>query len=83
MPQGKLPEGSVAISLFSMFYEIASVVSLPRNDIITQSQGSEMDLYRIGLFKDFMKEILLRRVDNLGHRDQKGGLLRVALLPTI
>jgi len=31
-------EGSVAISLFSMHYEIASVVSLPRNDIATQPQ---------------------------------------------
>ncbi len=29
-------EGSVAISLFPMHYEIASVVSLPRNDITTQ-----------------------------------------------
>ena len=27
----------MAISLFSPFYEIASVVSLPRNDILTQS----------------------------------------------
>jgi hypothetical protein len=29
--------GSVAISLFSIYYEIASVVKLPRNDIATQS----------------------------------------------
>ena len=29
--------GSVAISLFSIRYEIVSVVSLPRNDIVTQS----------------------------------------------
>jgi hypothetical protein len=32
-------EGSVAISLFSMPYEIASVVSLPRNGNVTQSLG--------------------------------------------
>ena len=37
-------EGSVAISLFSMHYEIASVVSLPRNDITTQSPKGEEDL---------------------------------------
>jgi hypothetical protein len=30
-------KGSVAISFFPMHYEIASVVSLPRNDITTQS----------------------------------------------
>jgi hypothetical protein len=29
-------EGNVAISLFPMHYEIASVVSLPRNDITKQ-----------------------------------------------
>jgi hypothetical protein len=34
-------EGSVAISLFSMPYEIASVVSLPRSDILTQSLVGE------------------------------------------
>jgi hypothetical protein len=34
-------EGSVTISLFSMCDEIASVVSLPRNDITTQSQREE------------------------------------------
>jgi hypothetical protein len=37
VPQGKLTEVSVAIFLFPMHYEIASVVSLPRNDITTQS----------------------------------------------
>ena len=31
----------VAISVFSMTREIASVVSLPRNDITTQSPGEE------------------------------------------
>jgi hypothetical protein len=31
----------VAISLFSMPYEIASVVSLPRSDILTQSLVGE------------------------------------------
>jgi hypothetical protein len=30
-------EGSVAIFIFPMHYEFASVVSLPRNDITTQS----------------------------------------------
>jgi hypothetical protein len=30
-------EGSEAISLISIFYEIASVVPLPRNDVVTQS----------------------------------------------
>jgi hypothetical protein len=34
-------EGSVAISLFSIPCEIASVVSLPRNDIMTQSLRGE------------------------------------------
>ena len=34
-------EGSAAISLFSERREIASVVSLPRNDIVTQSLGGE------------------------------------------
>ena len=34
-------KGSVAISLLSMRYEIASVVSLPRNDIVTQSASTE------------------------------------------
>ena len=29
----------MAISLFSTFYEIASVVTLPRNDIVPQSPG--------------------------------------------
>ena len=33
--------GSVAIFMFSMPYEIASVVSLPRNDIMTQSERQE------------------------------------------
>ena len=33
--------GSAAISLFSIHYEIASVVSLPRNDIATQSLAGE------------------------------------------
>ena len=37
-------EGSVAISLFSMHYEIASVVSLPRNDITTHSPGERASL---------------------------------------
>jgi len=38
----------VAISLFSMHYEIASVVSLPRNDIVTQSlSGKGRDEQRI------------------------------------
>src|SRR4030043_1523630 len=39
-------EGSVAISLFSMYYEIASVVSLPRND--TSTQSPERGNYFIG-----------------------------------
>ncbi len=33
--------GSAAISLFSVPYEIASVVSLPRNDIVTQPRKRE------------------------------------------
>ena len=44
-------EGSMAISLFSMHYEIASVVSLPRNDIVTQSlSGKGRDEQRISYF---------------------------------
>jgi len=44
--------GSVAISLFSLPYEIASVVSLPRNDITTQPPREA------GFWFDFL--ILLR-----------------------
>ena len=38
---GGQAEGDAAISLFPMHYEIASVVSLPRNDIVTQSLMGE------------------------------------------
>ena len=38
--------GSAAISLFSMPYEIASVVSLPRNDIVTQSRKRESSNFK-------------------------------------
>ena len=34
---GGQAEGDAAISLFPIYYEIASVVSLPRNDIMKQS----------------------------------------------
>jgi len=40
--------GSVAISLFSIRHEIASVVSLPRNDIPTQSPREEKCSDRTG-----------------------------------
>ena len=36
---------SVAISMFSILYEIVSIVSLPRNDITTQSLKGRRDLY--------------------------------------
>jgi hypothetical protein len=45
-------EGSVAISLISNSYKIASVVSLPRNDITTQSPKEEG---RVGGGKGYQK----------------------------
>ena len=55
-------EGSVAISLFPMSCEIASVVSLPRNDIATQSQGergSKFWQYDVNKEEKNMKRILV------------------------
>jgi hypothetical protein len=40
-------EGSAAISLFSKPCEIASVVSLPRNDIVTQSPRGEEVIFQV------------------------------------
>jgi hypothetical protein len=37
----------VAISIFSLFFEIASVVSLPRNDITTHSQQGRGEISNI------------------------------------
>ena len=38
-------KGSVAISIFLMLYEIASVVSRPRNDRVTQSHEGEGEYF--------------------------------------
>ena len=36
--------GSVAIFMFSMPYEIASVVTRPRNDLMTQPEGGNAEM---------------------------------------
>ena len=52
-------EGSMAISLFSRHYEIASVVSLPRNDITTQSlRGERFSHQSLVGFKIFFSGLL-------------------------
>ncbi len=62
----------MAISLISNFYEIASVVSLPRNDVTTSShkrevieEGGKISLGVVGEFykTSWMREFAKRRWD--------------------